>query len=548
MNTYLNQHVANDVSPAQTEPLDETQVLNNAGGYTWAVDEFTRLRRFLVLGSQAGTYYQSEKELTEQNLQVVRDCIKSNGVKTVIQIEEISRAGRAAKNDQAILALALCVAEGDEHTKKMALQALPYVCRIGTHLFMFVEFLNKLGHLTGRAKRRALAAWYNDKEIDKLAYQAVKYRQRGGWSHRDVLRVAHPVAVDTEHAALYEWITKGTHVKPLSDIVDGYELAQLSDSESNTAELVRKFKLPREAVKTEHLNSNEVWRALLDEPMGLTALIRNLGVMTKNGLLTPTSDETQQVINRLKDKEGLVKARVHPMNILFALKTYGSGGGWRGNNSWTPVPKIVNALDKAFYASFGNVESTGKRTLIAIDVSGSMTSPIGDTSLMCLEAAAAMAMVTEAVEDRVEVVGFTAANGGWASPFGNKYRGFHADGLTPLRISSEVRLDDNLASMRGLDFGATDCALPMLYAKAKNKQFDSFIIYTDNETWAGNVHPAKALKDYRKASGIDARLAVVGMTSSGFTIADPNDAGMLDVVGFDTATPNILTEFFTGRI
>ena len=36
------------------------------------------------------------------------------------------------------------------------------------------------------------------------------------------------------------------------------------------------------------------------------------------------------------------------------------------------------------------------------------------------------------------------------------------------------------------------------------------------------------------------------MTSNGFSIADPNDAGMLDVVGFDTATPQVISGFAGG--
>jgi 60 kDa SS-A/Ro ribonucleoprotein len=74
------------------------------------------------------------------------------------------------------------------------------------------------------------------------------------------------------------------------------------------------------------------------------------------------------------------------------------------------------------------------------------------------------------------------------------------------------------------------------------------VIYTDSETWAGDVHPARALAEYRRASGIDARLVVVGMVSNGFSIADPNDAGMLDVVGFDSATPQLVSEFARGAI
>ena len=61
-------------------------------------------------------------------------------------------------------------------------------------------------------------------------------------------------------------------------------------------------------------------------------------------------------------------------------------------------------------------------------------------------------------------------------------------------------------------------------------------------------HPAQALRDYRRASGIDARLVVVGMVSNGFSIADPSDPGMLDVVGFDTATPQLVSDFARGEV
>ena len=35
--------------------------------------------------------------------------------------------------------------------------------------------------------------------------------------------------------------------------------------------------------------------------------------------------------------------------------------------------------------------------------------------------------------------------------------------------------------------GGTDCAQPMLYAKRKKLAVDVFIVYTDNETWAGRA-------------------------------------------------------------
>jgi 60 kDa SS-A/Ro ribonucleoprotein len=73
------------------------------------------------------------------------------------------------------------------------------------------------------------------------------------------------------------------------------------------------------------------------------------------------------------------------------------------------------------------------------------------------------------------------------------------------------------------------------------------VTYTDSETWAGDIHPVQALRDHRRASGIDARLVVVGMVSNGFSIADPADQGMLDVAGFDTATPQLISDFGAAR-
>jgi len=83
----------------------------------------------------------------------------------------------------------------------------------------------------------------------------------------------------------------------------------------------------------------------------------------------------------------------------------------------------------------------------------------------------------------------------------------------------------------------------MLFAAEAKLGVDAFVIYTDCETWAGNIHPKQALDRYRQKMGIGAKLIVVGMVSNGFTIADPNDAGMMDVVGFDAAAPAVMADF-----
>ena len=157
--------------------------------------------------------------------------------------------------------------------------------------------------------------------------------------------------------------------------------------------------------------------------------------------------------------------------------------------------------------------------------------------LDCREASAAMALVTAASEPKHIFTAFTAGSypSRWSPRLGS--------GLSTLAISPRERLDDVVKRIRGLAFGGTDCALPMLEALKHQWPVDLFVIYTDSETWAGKVHPAQALRRYRERTGIAAKLVVVAMASNGFTVADPGDAGMLDVVGFDTVTAQVIADF-----
>jgi 60 kDa SS-A/Ro ribonucleoprotein len=255
------------------------------------------------------------------------------------------------------------------------------------------------------------------------------------------------------------------------------------------------------------------------------------------GVVAPGGEATRAVAARLTDGEALRRARVHPVQLLSALRVYVSGRGVRGRGTWNPVAEVVDALDAAFYLAFGGVEPAGRRMMLALDVSGSMEARVlGLDHITCREASAAMALVTAATEPRHFFTAFTA--GGYRSV----HNGF-TSGLTPLAISPRQRLDDVVKQVAAIPFGGTDCALPMLEAARKRWEVDTFVIYTDSETWAGDVHPAQALRRYRERMGIDARLVVVGMASNGFTIADPNDRGMLDVVGFDAATPQLIADF-----
>ncbi|HZH97527.1 MAG TPA: TROVE domain-containing protein, partial [Fimbriimonadaceae bacterium] len=350
----------NKKATPQSQPIPGSgQVPNSAGGYTWKVDLWAQLDRFLILGSEDGTYYIGERKLTLENVKNLMACLSVDGERAVARIVEISHEGRAPKNDPAIFALAVAASHGNDKTRAAALAALPAVCRTGTHLFQFAEAVDGLRGW-GRGLRKAVGRWYNNKSAAELQYGLVKYAQRGGWSHRDLLRLAHPVPTTEEHKALYAFACKGVEAlgerREAFALIEAVQRLKTADAKAAAA-IIRESGVPREGVPTELLTQPLVWDALL-EAMPMTAMIRNLGTMSKIGLLTPGSDAAKTVVERLGDVERLRKSRVHPMALLVALKTYASGRGLKGKGEWKSAPKVIDALDAAFYTAFANVEPT----------------------------------------------------------------------------------------------------------------------------------------------------------------------------------------------
>ncbi len=536
-----------DVSFKETEQSRKArpeQVENHAGGYVFQVTPQVRLQRFLTLGTEGGSYYQGERELTLENAEVVRQFATENPRFLVDEAVRISDEGLAPKNDPAIFAIAAAVSLAPEKADRVyAADRVSKVVRTGTHLFTFVRYAQNMRGW-GRLLKDTVARWYGEKTVDQVAYQAVKYRQRNGWSHRDVLRKAHPKTTDTMRNNTYEWMTHpDTFEGELPQIIAGYLEAQQATTVNEWVEVINAYQgVSWEMLPDAALNEKKVWEALLTKGVPQGALIRQLPRLTNLKLFTPGSAYTSLVVKQLTDEAALHKSRVHPASLLLSQRVYSQGRGM--SSTWTPVAKIVDALDEAFYKAFKNVPTTNKRFLLALDVSGSMTynsclTPGGRSSvpISARDASAAIALVTMATEPNTTVVGFSSGR-----------RGSYEDGLTELAISPRQRLSDAIKAVSDLPFGGTDCALPALWATKNKFEFDSISVYTDNETWAGGVHPFQALTTYRQKVGLPVRQVVAGMTATDFTIADPSDPLSLDVAGFSADVPAVIGNFTAGLI
>ena len=543
--------VQNSTEPLQkpqSQPLHDQQVKNNAGGYGFKVTDMIYFQRFLFLGSEKGTYYVNEGKLTLDNIECIERLVRDGKGPDMLELmRRINAENRVAKSGPMHFALAYMAKMGDTPLRKSVYECLHEFLRIPTHLFEFLEYSKAISQKKknsvgwGRLQRSFIQKWYSEKDVDNLTYQVTKYQQRNGWSHRDVFRLAHVIPKTDprgdERSLLYTWIVK----KEMGDLETGLansktanflraygELAKMNAGDDNKAvEMITRYGFVREHIPTALLNSAPVWEALL-ENMPLGALIRNLNKMTKLGLFDGwNNDRLEKVISKLEDESILAKARIHPLKLIVAMLTYSKGRGDKGSLTWDPNQKIIDALNDAYYKSFKYATPTGKRFLIAVDVSSSMTwGSCAGANFTPREGSACLALTLMNMEKNCHVLGFSHT-------------------LVNLPISPKRRLDDNIRTIEKIPMGATDLSLPIRFALDHELEVDCFIVLSDNETWAGQYHPSECLRSYRKKMGIDARYVNVQMTATKFSVADPDDVHSLEIAGFDSGMLETISEFLS---
>lgn len=503
-------------STPQNEPIPgSNQIANNAGGFGFEISEEKQLERFLVLGSEGRTYYTSEAKLTKDNATKIVSLIQKDGIKVVQKILEMR--DRVPKNQTLTFTLALVTTFGNQEAKQAAYRAIQHVCTTSTQLFDFVQNIQDLRGWS-RGLRNGVAKFYTERNDSQLAYQLVKYRQRNGWTHSDVLRLAHAVPGNpTINQLLRYAVGKTTAEETGSRLVQAFAKAQTMTSGQELAKHILSEKLSWEMVPTEMLKNNDVQLALLQH-MPSMALVRNLGRMTATGLLEGNSETIKLVVKKLAESA----ENLHPFTLLNALKVYSQGHGDKGSLSWNTNQKVVDALDSAFEASFGTLKGTGKNILLGIDISGSMSAPVLKTSLTAREVAAAMMLATLKSEPNAEVVWFDTK-------------------LHSVKAGARTSYQDILEKMP--HGGGTDLSLPMLHALATKQKYDAIVTYTDNETWSGNQHPVQAYDKYKKTVNNNVKGVLVCSAANNISVLPESDLSTLGTAGFDSAVPELITNF-----
>ncbi|XP_062374265.1 60 kDa SS-A/Ro ribonucleoprotein [Sardina pilchardus] len=525
--------------PGAVEPLQ-----NSVDDSLVDAMDLCRLRRFLCYGSEGPTFNTKEPSLgMESALTLIQLLENGKGCDVVEEIRRFGQDGRAVRSNPALFALAVCSQHSDPKTKQAAFRALKDLCHLPSHLFAFIQFKKELKDgmkcgMWGRGLRKAVADWYNSQDPIVLAQAVTKCKHRAGWSHQDLLRLSHMKPANEAIALINKYITKGwkevqvvyadkensEDVVKVLTYLEAVEKTKHSTDEMEVIHLIEEHRLEREQILTNHLKSKEVWSAFLKD-MPLATLLRHLGKMTADKVFAPGSADVVAVCERIQNETALKKSKLHPFSILLAAENYKRGHGNRSKLKWEPDAHIIQALDFAFFQCFKNVEATSKQFVVSVDVSASLSSTALGSAVSAATAAAAMSMVITRTEKDAQVLVFSDGN------------------VTPIHLSAEMSVMQVTAELVKIPDGSTDCALPILWASESERPVDVFLIFTNNETWFGKANPAEALKMYRQKMGINSKLVVCGLTTTGLSVADPDDRGMLDICGFDSRAVDVIHNF-----
>lgn len=532
------------------EPSGSTVTNHSVKSQPWEVDDKARLCRFLCYGSEGDIYTAREEvHVSMESAEALLTLLEEGrGAEVVDDIRRYSQDGRAVSMAPCLFALAVCSQHSDIKTRQAAFKVLREVCHDPVSLFDFIQYKKDLkvdmkNGIWGRALRKAISDWYNGQNAINLAVSVAKCKQRNGWSHQDLLKLSHAKPANDAIALVCKYIMKGwkqvqaefgdkensEEVQKVLSYLELMEKAKHSCDETEVINLIEEHSLESEQLRTDHLKSKHVWKALLKE-MPLQSLMKRLGKLTTKKVLEPGTSDTHIVCERIQNDTALKKAKIHPFSILVASENYKKGQGYQGKTKWEPDSNIIQAMDSAFYKSFSYLEPMGKNFVLAVDISTSLSSIVPGTSVSTAVAAAAITMVFASTETNIQVLAYSGG------------------ALVPCSVAAGMTLEQVTTELIKSPSESTDCTLPMAWATENGKAVDVFIVLTNNPIWAFNASPVEALKLHRQKTGTFSKFVMCGLTSMGHAIADTPDRGVLSICGFDLGAITLICNMAQGLI
>lgn len=470
----------------------------------------------------------------------------------------------------------------DVNIRRKVSTAVPVVVSSLSDIYMFLSILKEAGRKSGTLFCKSIQAAIiangeRSHDVDSYIAGLIKFKNRNGWQYRDALRLSHTDLKGISHIRRL----RGTHMhsvvsfalgmmgdddalvpslKRLSPTFRDYLEVKHETSVERVVERIGHGLLDHTLVPNEMLNRREVWQAFMKCESGPTlsaiATLRNLANMTRTGAFEDP-ETVDAVIGVFSDTSKM--RNIHFMQLFLASYAYSR------NPMIRPNERIMTSIESAMTSAYErNREKLSRRgysprVMHNLDMSASMfweTSRVGATASnpFAGDVAAAMMFLTCRSEDpsNYDILGFgTAVARKQVEGLGVNTSNTTSNGLIDIKSyiqkSGVSSLQEAITLLKGVGGGGTNMGASIQQAIDTNSYYDAFVYWTDSDLNSG-VHPSIMLERYRDLINPNAKLITVCLSTSDRSVVNPNDVGMMDIVGFDAETPNIIQNFIEGVI
>ena len=475
--------------------------INEAGAPAYSLTSEQALAQLAVTGCLNGTFYATAHDQLKSVLELANECEPE----FVAKVAVYARHQGCMKGMPALLCAVLAVRDGE-----LLQKVFEAVIDNGKMLRNFVQIVRSgtVGRKSlGTLPRRLVRQWIAERSMNQLFHASLGQKP----SLRDIIRMVHPKPADAQRANFYAYLLG----KPFDRELLPAEVQQLEMYKNDEASLPD---INFQFLSALPLTTAE-WRVIAQRA-SWTTLRMNLNTLHRHGVFD-CDETTMLVAERLADPDRILKAKAFPYQIMTTLL-----------NITHDAPGVLrDALEQAMEIATANVPALPGKTVVAIDVSGSMHSPItgyrkGSTSTTtCLDAAAVLAAAV-----------LRRNPGATVMPF-------HTE-VCPVQLHAKESIVSMSARLRALPSGGTNCSVVLKELNRKRERADTVIYFSDNESWIdANPHGMSTgmLKEWRrfKANNPKAQLVCIDIQPY-TTVQAPVADGVTHVGGFSDQVFEVL--------
>lgn len=504
-----NKSLFQSQSPSRVAP--PTTTVNEAGGVAYSLSDEAALAQFAATGTFNNTFYSD----ADAQLAQVKNLANKVSPEMLAKIAVYSRETAYMKDMGAFL-LAVLLVRDPSLFQKVFFRVMDN----GKMLRNFVQIVRsgQVGRKSfGSMPKRLIRQWLESRTNDQLLNDSVGNEP----SLADIIKMVHPQPNTDQRAALYAWLI-GKDPKTGADSLP----ASVKEFEAFKAGTPDKRVVPEklnfQMLTAQNLSKGE-WKSLA-RGMKWQATRMNLNTMVRHGVFED-SEMVNHVAAKLADANNVKYAKVFPYQ-LFAAYKHAEG---------VPV-QVTNALQLAMEHATNNIPSfNGKKVLIAVDHSGSMTAAVtgtqgrGATSkISCNDVAALFAAcLIRKNPNSFDVLKFDD----------------HAERISVNPMDSTL----TIARTIGSSGGGTSCSAPLKKWNGEGAKADVVVILSDNQSWLDNINHSTGTSLMRewlkfKQRNPNAVLVCVDLAASSHTQA-PNAADRLNIGGFSDAVFDTVAAF-----